>query len=101
MDFKDLTLLKNGEAAVAADLVDAHEDAIAFTFGIFVELRFDRAFQNVLAHFTFLVDRRLAVKSPADAARTVVVEHADVRIFSRLVVLWPRERSQNARCSSS
>ncbi len=40
---KRLALLQDRKSAVAADLVDAHEDAVAFALGIFVELRFDRA----------------------------------------------------------
>ena len=76
-----LPLLHHVEAAVAANLVDAHQDAVAFALGVFVELAFDRAPHDLLADVAVLVDRRRAVEAPTQAVFFVIEEHADMGVL--------------------
>ena len=73
--------LNDIEPAVAADLIDADEHAIAFAAGILVDLTFDDSLHDLLSQISFLIDGRGAIQAPAGACGGVILEHANMGII--------------------
>src|SRR5215208_5580060 len=72
------------EAAVAANLINAHEHSVAFALRVFVEFAFDRTTHDLLADFAVLMDCCNAVETPAETVFFVVEKHTNMWILFQI-----------------
>src|SRR3990172_3354754 len=80
-----LALLDELVATVPTDRIDPNQDPVPFPLRVSVKLSLDGAVHDFLPHLPFLVDRRLADKTPPHSRRDVRIEHNDMRVLLHML----------------